>query len=78
MEPHITVYTSNLCPVCRMTKDFLRSMDIPFQEINIDLKPLAMLKLISQTYRLSVPQTNINGHWVFGFDPVGMLEKLNT
>ncbi|PAE07580.1 NrdH-redoxin [Terribacillus saccharophilus] len=76
MKTHITIYTSTLCPVCQMTKDFLSGMNIPFQEINIDLKPIAMLKLVSKTYRISVPQTNINGEWVFGFDPVRMLERL--
>ena len=77
MNPKVTIYTSNLCPVCTMVRKFLSDMNIDYEEISIDLHPVRMMKLVSETKRFSVPQTNINGDWVFGFDPVRMLELLN-
>lgn len=77
MNSKVAVYTSNHCPVCTMVRNFLSDMNIEFEEVSIDLQPMKMMKLIRQTKRLSVPQTNIGGEWVFGFDPVRMLELLN-
>ncbi|WP_029191088.1 glutaredoxin family protein [Ornithinibacillus scapharcae] len=77
-SPSITIYTSTMCPVCGMTRDFLTNMNLEFKEINVDLNPIVLVKLIGKTRRLTVPQTLINGEWVFGFDPVGMLELLHN
>ena len=78
MNKNITVYTTTMCPVCSMVRDFLTNMDIKYKEVNVDLNPIAMIKLIGKTRRFSVPQTNINGDWIFGFDPVRMLKVLNA
>lgn len=78
MNLEVTIYTTSLCPVCAMVRDFLTNMDIEYKEINVDLNPIAMIKLIGKTRRFSVPQTNIDGLWIYGYDPVRMLEALNT
>ncbi|WP_054860581.1 NrdH-redoxin [Gracilibacillus sp. JCM 18860] len=78
MKKEVIIYTTTLCPVCAMVKTFFTNLNIPFQEVNIDFNPLAMVKLVSKTFRLTVPQTNINGEWVFGFNPGLMLEKWNA
>lgn len=38
------------------------------KEVNLDIHPIAMVKLISKTGKFTVPQTNINGKWISGFD----------
>lgn len=77
MNPSVTVYTTTLCPVCRMVKDFLNIYEITFTEVSVDLRPLSMVKLIRKTKKLTVPQTNINGKWIFGFDPAQMMQAWN-
>lgn len=77
MNHEIKLYTTTMCPVCGMVRDFLTNMEIEYTEINVDLHPIQMMKLIGKTRRFSLPQTTINGEWVFGFDPVRMLEVLN-
>lgn len=69
MKQSATIYTSTLCPVCGMVKSFLDSFEIPYKEVNVDMNPIAMLKLIGKTKKLSVPQININGKWISGFNP---------
>lgn len=65
----ITVYTTNTCPYCSMFKNYLKNAGLPFKEVNVQQDQNAATKLIETTGQLGVPQTNINGHWVIGFDP---------
>ena len=74
MNSIVTIYTSTMCPVCRMVKDFLDMNHIAYQEVSIDLNPLAMISLIRKTKKLTVPQTHINGKWISGFDPMKMMQ----
>ena len=65
----ITVYTTNTCPYCVMMKNFLRDKGLPFKEVNVQLDQAAANRLVATTGQLGVPQTEINGQWVLGFDP---------
>ncbi|MBU5213977.1 glutaredoxin family protein [Heyndrickxia oleronia] len=68
MEP-VTVYTTNQCVYCVMLKNFLLDQNIPFKEINVDQNPRIVQKLIDMTGKMGVPQIEINGKWVVGYDP---------
>lgn len=76
MSPSTTVYTSTLCPVCGMVKSFLDSFEVTYVEVNVDMNPIAMVKLIGKTKKLSVPQTYISGKWISGFNPEEMLQSI--
>ncbi|MDZ5472279.1 glutaredoxin family protein [Bacillus sp. 31A1R] len=65
----ITVYTTTRCPYCVMLKNFLSEQNIPFKEINLEDQPEMMRQLVNATGQMGVPQTEINGQWVLGFDP---------
>lgn len=78
LNPSITVYTTTLCPVCGLVKNFFNSIGITYKEVNVDVNPLVMITLIRKTGKLTLPQTNINGKWISGFDPVKKLRLLNV
>ncbi|CAH2713751.1 hypothetical protein BACCIP111895_00905 [Neobacillus rhizosphaerae] len=65
----ITVYTTNTCPYCTMLKNFLNTQNLAYKEVNVQLDQTAANKLVETTGQLGVPQTEINGQWVLGFDP---------
>ncbi|RYL88453.1 glutaredoxin family protein [Sporolactobacillus sp. Y61] len=65
----ITVYTTNTCPFCHMVKNFLREKGLLFKEVNVQQDPAAGQRLVETTGQMGVPQTNVNGQWVLGFDP---------
>jgi glutaredoxin 3 len=65
----ITVYTTNSCPYCVMMKNYLTDKGLPFKEVNVQLDQAAANRLVSTTGQMGVPQTEINGQWVLGFDP---------
>ena len=65
----ITVYTTTTCPYCVMLKNFLNSEGLSYKEVNVQLDQQAASKLVATTGQYGVPQTEINGQWVLGFDP---------
>jgi glutaredoxin 3 len=65
----ITVYTTNTCPYCTMLKNFLNTQGLAYKEVNVQMDQAAANKLVETTGQLGVPQTEINGQWVLGFDP---------
>lgn len=58
MNQTVTVYTSSFCPVCGMVKSFLDSFDITYKEVIVDLNPIARMKVIGKTKRLTVTGTD--------------------
>ena len=72
----VTVYTTTRCPYCVMLKNFLSDQNIPFQEVNVESKPEMMQKLVRTTGQLGVPQTEVNGKWIVGFDSNSIITAL--
>lgn len=72
----VTVYTTTRCPYCVMLKNFLEENKIAFHEVNVESNPEKMQQLIRTTGQMGVPQTEINGQWVIGFDPNTIMEAL--
>jgi glutaredoxin 3 len=76
MENNITVYTTTTCPYCVMVKNFLNEKGVPFKEVNVQNDEEAGRKLVETTGQMGVPQIEINGQWVIGFDPNRIEELL--
>lgn len=77
VKPDVTVYVTSTCPFCTMVKRFLTLQNIPYKEVNVEKDPIAMQILINATGQLGVPQTNVNGYWVLGYDPDAIMAALN-
>ncbi|AMV11213.1 NrdH-redoxin [Geobacillus thermoleovorans] len=73
----VTVYTTTTCPYCVMAKNFLRAQGIPFKEVNVELNPEAARRLVETTGQMGVPQIEINGRWVLGYDPDAIMALWN-
>jgi glutaredoxin 3 len=56
----LTVYSKTVCPYCVQAKSFLKSKDIPFEEINIEKNPEAREFIMGSGHR-TVPQIYHNG-----------------
>ncbi|AST90069.1 MULTISPECIES: glutaredoxin family protein [Sutcliffiella] len=72
----ITVYTSNRCRYCVMLKNFLADQNISYREVNVETNPAIMQQLVEKTGQLGVPQTEVNGQWVVGYDPNSIMSAL--
>ena len=74
----VTVYTTTQCSYCVMLKNFLSEKNIPFNEVNVETQPEIMEQLVKKTGQMGVPQTEVNGQWVVGFDPNNIMMALRN
>lgn len=56
----ITIYSKNNCAYCQQAKSYLRSKNINYREINIDLDAEAKQTMIDNGHR-TMPQIYLNG-----------------
>jgi glutaredoxin-like YruB-family protein len=76
-EPkRVTVYTSPSCSWCNTLKSWLGKNKIPFSEIDVSRDEKAARDLVSRSGQQGVPQTEINGQIVVGFDQQKLKELL--
>ena len=64
----VTVYTTPTCPWCTTVKNFLRKNGIRYSEVNVASDQSAAQAMVSKSGQQGVPQTEINGEMVIGFD----------
>lgn len=65
----VTVYTTNTCPYCVMLKNYLEAQSIDYKDVDVQQNPEAMQYVVNKTGQMGVPQSQVNGEWVLGFDP---------
>jgi glutaredoxin-like YruB-family protein len=64
----VTVYSTPSCPHCTSLKNYLKQLQVSFRDINIASDAQKAQALVQQTGQQGVPQVQINGQWVLGFD----------
>lgn len=73
----VTVYSTPSCPWCTTLKNFLRKNGVPFTDIDVSRDHEAAQRMVSATGQQGVPQANIGGDWVVGFDQMKIKRLLN-
>jgi len=58
-------------------KKFLSEKGIPFKEVDLTVETEEQQTVVEATGALVVPQTNVNGNWVVGFDPEQIMSYIN-
>lgn len=64
----VTVYTSDGCPWCARTKEYLKSRGVSFREVNVSRDPSGIQEMMSVSGQTGTPVTVIKGEAVVGFD----------
>lgn len=64
----IKVYTTESCPWCIKTKQYLNSKNINFEELNVQTDMAAREEMMNKTKQLGVPVLDIDGTVIIGFD----------
>lgn len=75
--PRVTVYSTPTCPYCTMVKDYLKSKNITFTDIDVASDQQAAMELVQRTGQQGVPQTEINGSFVIGYNTRELDRLLN-
>lgn len=76
-EPQVEVYSTPTCPYCVMAKQYFDSKGIKYKDFNVAEDMQAAQKMISSTGQQGVPQININGKWIIGFNKPSIDDMLN-
>jgi len=72
----VTVYSTPACSWCNTLKAWLRKNSIPFTDVDVSRDQLAAEELVRRTGQQGVPQTDINGQIVVGFNQQRLKELL--
>ncbi|RLD25773.1 MAG: hypothetical protein DRI54_04185 [Bacteroidetes bacterium] len=64
----VKVYSTQTCPWCTRVKEYLRSQNIRFTDIDVSKNQSAADAMVAKSGQRGVPQTDINGRMVIGFD----------
>lgn len=64
----VIVYSGPGCPACGTAKAYLRRLGVSFREVNIARDQHAAQSLVRRSGQMAVPQIDIDGHLVVGFD----------
>jgi len=65
---HVVVYSGPGCPACGLVKNYLRQHGVSYREVDISRDQRAAEKIVRRSGMMAVPQTDINGQLVVGFD----------
>lgn len=70
----VKVYSTPTCPWCKKAKDYLKSKNIEFEDINVAEDDKAREEMIEKSGQMGVPVLDVNGTIIVGFDQ----EKLDS
>lgn len=74
--PKITIYTTSLCPYCRMAKQLLDRKGVAYDEIDVSGRPGLREEMTAKAGgRYTVPQIFIGEHHVGGCDDLYDLDR---
>ncbi len=75
--PKIKVYSTPACPYCTTLKEFLKSHNIEFEDIDVSLDEKALEEMVKKSGQMAVPVVEIDGQIVVGFDKEKICKLLN-
>lgn len=64
----VKVYSTPTCPWCKVTKNYLKSKNIPFEDLDVSKDRDAAMEMIQKSGQRGVPVVDINGNIIVGFD----------
>jgi glutaredoxin-like YruB-family protein len=77
MAKKITVYSTPTCPYCIRAKEFLKSNNIEFEDIDVSENQEKAQEMIDKTGQMGVPVLDIDGEIIVGFDKDAISRALN-
>ncbi|GAA0087151.1 glutaredoxin family protein [Clostridium sp. MB05] len=73
----VKVYSTNSCPWCVKAKNYLKSVNIEFEDLNVQEDMTARDEMINKSKQMGVPVLDINGTIIVGFDKKAIDSALN-
>lgn len=71
----VKVYSTPTCPWCTVTKNYLKSRNVPFEDIDVTKDRAAAIEMVQKSGQRGVPVIDIDGSIIVGFDQ-GTIDSL--
>lgn len=65
----VKVYSTERCSWCVKVKEYLSSLKVSYEEVNIGVDREAAKDLVKKTRQMGVPVTQIGDNYIVGYDP---------
>jgi len=75
-QKRVIVYSTPTCPHCNSLKQYLKQQQIPFRDVDVSKNQKMAQELVRKSGQQGVPQTEINGRIVVGFNRSKINEML--
>jgi glutaredoxin 3 len=72
----IKVYSTSTCPWCTKLKEYLDEKKVKYQSIDVSEDQEAASAMVKKSGQMGVPQTEINGKIIVGFDKEAIDKEL--
>ena len=72
----VIVYSTSACSHCVLAKAFLKENNIEFEEIDLSADRKKAMEVVKRSGQTSVPQIEIDGEIIVGFDKDKLKKKL--
>lgn len=74
---NVKIYTAQTCPYCKMAKEYLKSKGVEYEEIDVSDQEKAQ-EMMQKSGQMGVPQIEINGKIIVGFNQAAIDEALQS
>ncbi|HDL85838.1 MAG TPA: NrdH-redoxin [Candidatus Acetothermia bacterium] len=68
MRHDVTIYTTPSCSWCQATKEYLRTREIDFEEVDVSADMRRAMEMVEKSGQQGVPVLDIDGEITVGFD----------
>ncbi len=76
-QKNVTVYSTPSCPWCTTLKNYLRKNGVRFTDVDVSRDSGSAENMVRKSGQQGVPQTEINGEMVIGFDQTKLNQLLD-
>jgi glutaredoxin-like YruB-family protein len=64
----VKVYSTPSCPWCTVAKNYLKSRNVQFEEVDVSKNREAAVEMVQKSGQRGVPVIDIDGNIIVGFD----------
>ena len=72
----VIVYSTTSCPWCTKAKDFLTSLNVPYEVKDLNGDKAAAMFVVKKTHQMGVPVVQVGDTFIVGFNPEKITETL--
>jgi glutaredoxin-like YruB-family protein len=65
----VRVYSTKTCPWCDKAKEYLKSLNVAFESIDVSEDREAAMELVKKTRQMGVPVIRVGERYIVGYQP---------